>query len=811
MKRSSALIAILFLFSIITIVAGCAAGSSSNPGPTPTPTPSPSPTPTPAPSIAVTVSPATATVRAGTEFSAFSAAVTNTTNTAVNWLVDNVAGGNDTVGTIDASGHYTAPASPGNHTVTAVSQADTTKSGSAQVTVTQAFAVSIAPTSATVQPKATQQFTATVIPTPNLGVVWSVDSIVGGNSTVGTVDVNGLYTAPSGSGTHTITATSKDDSTQSASAQITIPPGMAVSPATARVAVNATQQFTVTVTDPSLLPVTWSVDSQAGGSATSGTISSSGLYTAPAAAGTHTVTAVSTTNSSVSATAQVTVIQPDFGPVSVLTYHNDGQRTGLNANETILNPTNVNSSTFGKVFSYPVDGQVYAQPLFVSSLANIGGGTHNVVYVATEHNSVYAFDADGLSPNPLWQKNLGPSKPSSDTEGISPELGITATPVIDGTTDTLYVVADTQGGVFRLHALDLHDGSEKFGGPVQVTATVAGSGADSVNGNITLEGACYQRPALALVNNIVFIAFGHCPHGWILGYNSQSLAQVSKLNTTPDGAGGTLWGGGAGPATDGLGNLYVITGVDFGDPASGFNDSFLKLSAADLSIIDFFTPSNESFLRANDGDLGSGGPLVLPDNTSSHPHEVVGGGKDGRVFLVDRDHMGGFNPPSNPACTNTSTPPPSCDNNVQTLPNIGNAQFDNLFDTPAYWNGLLYYHSQGAFLQAFPYSNGLLSGKVASGSQTFGDHGATPSVSANGTSAGIVWELQVDAWRTNGPAILRASDASNVGTELYNSTQAASARDKAGPAVKFTVPTVVNGHVYVGTGNELDVYGLLSH
>ncbi|HEV8495202.1 MAG TPA: hypothetical protein VGR76_23175 [Candidatus Angelobacter sp.] len=519
---------------------------------------------------------------------------------------------------------------------------------------------------------------------------------------------------------------------------------------------------------------------------------------------------VSTHNNPPPITPTPTPTPPAPVLVSVLTYHNDGQRTGLNASETILNSANVNASSFGKVFSYPVDGQIYAQPLIVPSVSDIAGGTHNVVFVATEHNSVYAFDADGLSPNALWRKNLGPSVSSHAVEGVSPEKGITGTPVIDGATDTLYVVSETLPGVFKLHALDLHDGSEKFGGPAQVTATVAGTGFGSVNGIITLESTCLQRPGLALVNGVVFIAFGGCPHGWLLGYDAVSLRQVSKINTTPNGGGGALWMSGGAPATDGLGNLYVMSGVDFGDPAPGFNDAFLKLKASDLSVLDSFIPSNEAFLRHNDADLGSGAPMLLPDNSSAHPHELVGGGKDGRVFVLDRDHMGGFNPPTNPACDNSSTPPTSCDNVVQTIPNIGNAEFDNIFGTPAYFNGLVYFHPQTATLQAFQYSNGTLA-HIASASTIFGDHGATPSISANGNSDGIVWELQVDAWRTKGPAVLHAAKAENIATELYNSRQAANGRDTAGPAVKFTTPTIANGRVYVGTGNQLDVYGLLSH
>lgn len=797
MKQSSA----LFVFVCI-LMAGC---GGSHKGTT-----DPNPGSPPPEGVNVTVSPSTATVASGTVFSAFVATVTGASNTTVTWMVDGVTGGNTAVGSIDASGHYTAPVQAGNHTVTAQSVADPTKIGSAQVTVTQTFTITISPSSAAVPGKATQQFTATISPAPNLGVVWSVDGVAGGNATVGTIDVNGLYTAPLRSGTHTITASSKDNPKNSATAQVTIPPGIAIAPPNARLAAGASQQFTASVTDPALLPVTWSVDGQPGGSSASGTMTSSGVYTAPAAAGTHTIGTVSTTNTAVSATAQVTVILPDFGTVSVLTYHNDGQRTGLNPNETILNPANVNVATFGKQFSFPVDGQIYAQPLFVSSLSNIAGGTHNVVFVATEHNTVYAFDADGLSPIPLWQKNFGPSLPSKATEGVSPEKGITGTPVIDPTTDTLYVVNENVGGIWKLHALDLHDGSEKFGGPVNVTATVPGTGFDSVGGSITLEHSCLQRSGLALVNGVVLVAFGSCSHGWILGYDASSLQQVSKLNTTPDGGGGAIWMSGGAPATDGVGNLYLITAVDFGDPASGLNDAFLKLNAADLSVVDSFIPSNEAFLRNNDADFGSGAPIVLPDNTSAHAHELVGGGKDGRVFLVDRDHMGGFNPPTNPACDNTSTPPASCDNVVQTIPDIGNSQFDNLFDTPAFWNGLVYFHPQTGVLKAFQYNNGTLSNAVAAAGIAFGDHGATPSVSANGNSGGIVWELQSDAWRTSGPAILHAYDATNVANELYNSSQAPNGRDTAGPAIKFTVPTIANGRVYVGTGNELDAYGLLS-
>lgn len=746
--------------------------------------------------VSVTITPATATVGAGQQ-QQFVASVANSINTAVTWSVDGVTSGNSTAGTIDNSGHYTAPTSAGSHTVTATSQADKSKSATAQVTVTQAIQVSISPTSATVQAGQKQQFTATVTGTPNFGVVWSVDGTTGGSASVGRVDVNGLYTAPSASGTHMITATSVVSSAASASATVTVPAGISISPAKARVGTGGTQQFSITSTDPSLMAVSWSVDGAAGGNITVGTISASGLYTAPPNPGPHTVGAASTANAAVTATAFVTVAAITPGSTAVLTFHNDLARTGSNPNETVLTPANVNSGQFGKLFSYPVDGQMYAQPLFVPNIT-INGQARNVVYAATENNTVYAFDGDGITTAPLWQVSLGTAASSADTEGISPKLGVTSTPVIDPVTGTLYVSnVDIEGGrrVFRLHALDMFTGQEKFGGPVAIHASVAGTGSQSSNGQVSLNGGCYQRAGLALVNSVLYISYGHCQHGWVLGYDPQTLNQVAVFNTTPNGAGGSIWMSGGAPAADDTGNLYVMTAVDFNSFGPGFNDSFLKLGmqSGNLAELDFFTPSNNQFLLQNDADLGSGAPMVLPDNPSATPHELVGGGKDGRIFVLNRDNMGGFN---------------AVDNVVQTV-HTGITQFDVLFDTPAFLNNTLYVHGEQDVLQAFGYNNGMLTTQPTSqGAFKFGNHGATPSVSSNGGNDGIVWEVQSDQWRTSGPAVLRAYDATNLGSELYDSNQAG-ARDTAGSAVKFTVPTVVNGHVYVGTGTELDVYGPL--
>jgi hypothetical protein len=489
------------------------------------------------------------------------------------------------------------------------------------------------------------------------------------------------------------------------------------------------------------------------------------------------------------------------GVVSVLTYHNDLSRSGLNSNETILTTGNVNATQFGKLASFQVDGEVYAQPLYVPSLS-IAGGTHKVVFVATQHDSVYAFDGAGKSTQPFWHVSFLDSSatpvPGKDPLGIQPEIGVTSTPVIDMTSSTLYVVSmeELPGGhrPLQLHALDLATGAEKFGGPKEITGQVTGSGSEAdANNQVHLTASCYQRAGLALTGDKLYIGFGHCQHGWLLTYSASTLEQTGIYNTTPDGSGGTIWMGGGAPVIDGFGNAYVMTGVNFGSYGPGFNDSFLKFDTS-LNPLDYFTPSNAATLLANDADLGSGAPMILPDNSSAHPHLLMGAGKDGHIFLLDRDSMGGFN---------------ADQNNVVQEFKSGVQQFGNFYDTPAYWNGHVYLHGEKDVLRSFSYSNGLLSTtSVAAGQTAFGAHGATASVSSNGDANGIVWEVQSDQWKTGGAAILRAYDATSL-QQLYSSSQNAS-RDSAGPAVKFVVPTVADGHVFVGAGHEVDVYGLLN-
>jgi hypothetical protein len=752
----------------------------------------------------LSISPTTAVVGpAGTV--QFTAALPGVSNPSLTWSVDQVSGGNSAVGTITAGGLYTAPSLPGSHTITAASGANGSVVASATIAIDT---ISVSPTTGPLEGSSTEQFTATV-QGPSNPVTWSVDQIPGGNSTAGSISAAGLYTAPTSAGNHIISAAITADTAISASTAVSIF-AFTVSPGAVTVAPSGTQQFAAAIHGLPSTTVTWSVDGVAGGSPTSGTITTAGLYSAPSTIGAHTITAISTADTSASARASITVV--NLAQAAVLTYHNDDARDGAYTQEVTLTPSNVNSNQFGKLLSYPVDGQIYAQPLYVPRLT-ISGTPYNAVFVATENNSVYAFNANASQT--LWTKNLGTAKPDSDQFGVTPSLGITSTPVIDITTNTMYVLAQTTSVPFQLHALDITSGAEKFSGPVTVTGSVPGSGGDSSGGNIALEESCYQRMGLALdpVTNAIYITFGHCTHGWVLAYDKSTLQQTAIFNATPDGDGGGLWSSGGAPAIDDTtGDLYLITGVDQldvngvteGDPVTnGYNDSFLRLDPTNLSVLDFFTPDDNSFLASNDADLGSGSNILLPNNSSSTPHETIGGGKDGNIFVVNRDSMGGYNPPST--------------NNVIQTVHTGVQQFDNIFATPVYWNGSLYYHCDNDVLRAFSWNiaTGLLSTQpTSSGATVFGMHGATASLSANGATNGIVWDIDNSNYNfttplSSAPSILHAYNASNVATELYNSTQAPSNRDQAGAALKFTVPTIAGGQVFVGTSSELDIYGLL--
>jgi hypothetical protein len=500
--------------------------------------------------------------------------------------------------------------------------------------------------------------------------------------------------------------------------------------------------------------------------------------------------------------------------VGVFTYHNDNLRTGQNLTESVLTPTNVKAASFGLLFSNPVDGLIYAQPLYVAGL-NIGGQVRDVVFVATEHDSVYAFDADRPGP-PLWHTSFINSAAGIRTISsadvnctqIVPEIGITSTPVIDPNSGILYVTAATNENgalVHRIHALDVITGTDKIP-PVLIQGAVPGNGDGSINGLVTFDSTKHlQRPALLLSQNALYIAFGsNCDippyHGWVFAYDAQNLNQLGLFNATPNGGDGAIWQSGGGPSADANGNIFVMTGNGTfnGPPPSpgnnDFGDSFVKLTGATLQVADFFTPFNQAILSSQDDDLGSGAPLLLPDQNVGPPHLMVSAGKEGTIYLINRDNMGKFNANS--------------DQIVKSIPRaLGGGE--GLFSTPAYFQNMVYFLGAEDVLRAFSLSNGQLGVLPTSqAASAFGFRGATPVISANGPNNGIVWVIQNDQAETSGPAVLHAYLATDVSTELYNSNQNLS-RDNPGPAVKFTLPTVFNGKVFVGTQTQLSVFGLL--
>jgi len=504
--------------------------------------------------------------------------------------------------------------------------------------------------------------------------------------------------------------------------------------------------------------------------------------------------------------------------VAVTTYHNDNSRSGLNAHETILTPSNVREATFGKHFSLSVTGYVYAQPLYVPNV-NINGKLHNVVFVVTEHDQAYAFDANTSAL--LWQKNfLIPFNAgktilpiSSDDTGCTVtghEVGITSTPVIDLTTNEIYIVAATKEIVSinttfyqRLHVLDIRTGVEKMLGPsfgAPITAKVPGTGGGSQHGYISFDPLMQiQRTALTLANGLIYAAWaGFCDqgtyHGWLMAFNKSSLWPSGVFMDTPNADYGGIWNSGAGLAVDSTGNLYVPTGNGLFDVNVGgtdYGDSILRLSwqGTQPAVQDYFTPWDQGWLEAYDWDVGSGGVLLLPDQPGApYPHLLVQCGKEGTIDLVNRDNMGHYNPSGDTQI-------------VETLPQI----ISRYWGGPALWNNNLYFGGQGAKLKAFQYDpvkQQIQAQFTSSTSEYFASPGPTVSVSANGNSNAIVWIF--DSY-----SVLRAYDATNLANELYNSNQNQQ-RDQAGTVLQFVTPTIADGLVIIGAQNEVDIYGLLN-
>ena len=608
--------------------------------------------------------------------------------------------------------------------------------------------------------------------------------------------------------------------------------GISISPKRAGLTVTQTLSVSATVAnDTSMKAVSWS----ASGGSFSSNASASGAsvtYTAPSTPGIYTITATQT--SDVTQRAVATIGVTDLH--GVYTYHNDVARDGTNTAEYALTTANVNGSTFGKLFSCQADAAIYTQPLWVSNIT-IGGAKHNIVVAATMHDTVYAFDADASPCVTYWHTQFIPSGETFYTaadvfdNSIFPDIGILGTPVIDSTSNIVYLVTKTKNttgpGIIahqRLHALNFADGTEIANSPVELDSSITVPGNCEGGSTIAFNAAREnQRPGLALVNGVVYIAWASHGdldpyHGWILGFNASTLSRVSVFNSSPNAAEGLgycragIWMSGGAPAADAAGNLYVITGNGIFDGTSAFGDSFLKLSATSgLALADWFTPMDQLSLDAFDHDLGAGGAAVLVDQTSGpHPHLIIGGGKSQVLYLLDRTNMGHF----------TSGGP---DKVVQTL-NVSEA----CFSTPAFWQNTLYFfgfNGPGLAYTFLPASDTFNPSVASSTVASFSFPGSSPSVSSNGNANGIVWTIDSNSYGTGdngpvsaGPAVLHAFDATNLGTELWNSSQVPA--DAAGNAVKFTVPTVANGKVYVPTrGNdstagagtvfgEIDVYGL---
>ena len=824
------------------------------------------------PVIAVAVSPNTASVQAAGGTQGFSATVTNDAqNKGVSWTLSGVGCAGTACGTLSANASasgagitYTAPASvptPAVVTLTAMSVADASKSAAATITITAppVIAVAVSPNTASVQAAGgTQGFSATVTnDAQNKGVSWTLSGVGCAGTACGTLSANAsasgagiTYTAPASVPTPavvTLTATSVSDGTKSAAAAITLtsmPVGnisVTISPKRGGLTLGQKLKVTATVTnDVGAAGVNWSASGagctgNACGTFTNVTLTSA-TFVAPASAGVFMVTATSNADNTKSAAATIGVTDL----AGVFTYHNDLARDGANMQEYALTTSNVGLATFGKLFSCAVDGAVYAQPLWVANLP-IGGGMHNTVFVATTHDTVYAFDADTAPCQTLWSKSLlgnGETWVNQNDVGtgdIQPDIGVIGTPVIDPATNKLFVVtkSETTGSgcspaancFQRLHGLSLIDGSESAG-PTNISAaiTVAGTGDGSSGGVVAFNTLRQnQRPGLVLANGVVYVAWAshgdNTPyHGWVIGFDKNTLQMVTTWNANPNGNDSGIWMGGGAPSVDGSGNMYFLTGNGTFDANSGgldYGDSTVKLSTASgLAVAGYFTPADQQNLENGDADHGSGGAALLVDQPMGSPHQhlLIGGGKEGNFFMLDRDNLGGYGANFNPT-----------DSNVVQKFGLGNG----IFATAAFWNNGLYIAGVGGHVKAFAFNTmtGLFGTSPTSQSSAgFGFPGATPSVSSTGLTNGIVWALDNSAYCTQqsracGPAVLHALDATNLATELWNSGST------AGNSVKFVVPTVANGKVYVVTrGNnqggaanttstpgELDVFGLLAN
>jgi uncharacterized protein YjdB len=760
------------------------------------------------------------------------------------------ASSNTAAATINATGLATAVAA-GSTTVTATLNS---VSGTATLNISAPAptlgSISVSAAAGTVAAGSTDQFTATA--TYSDGSTQNVTATAtwkSSTTSVATINAAGLVTAVS-AGSTTISA-SYDGVSGSTTLAVTGITSIAVTPASASFTVGATQQFTATATysDATTGDITSTATWKSSNSALA-SISAGGLAKG-VAAGSPTISA-SLAGKTGSVTATITVAPGSAA--NVTTWHYDNNRSGLNPGEITLSPANVASNRFGKLFSYFVDGYAYAEPLIMSNVT-INGATHNVLYVATENDSVYAFDADNGNKTPLWKTSLLQSgeKPAGGT--VQPYQGITSTPVIDPATSTIFVVSEqtssAHGTTYRLNALDITTGAQKSGSPVTITASVPGTNSTAKNGVVSLPVGCVQRAALLLSQGSIYVGVGSCHSGWLISYDASSLTQTGVFNASPNldgegtyGGAGGVWMGSGGPVADSAGNVYISTGNGPWDPTQGsWSDSILKFrpnlapDSKGNQIADYFTPQEYAYMNCEDSDLASGGLMMIPGSG-----QIIGGGKMGRLYLVNTSNLGqeqandagavqtiyaeqGLINPYGTSCTDASGT-----HTVSGPPTDGINSYE-IFGTAAYFNGSLYIGvtptstAQIGVLHRFGYAAGtstpLTAQEAGSPSIQQNTRGTTPFISAHGTSDGIVWMIDEGQPLTTSTtpatnATLRAYDAQNLADEIYDSSQNSS--DQAGYGIKFTSPVVANGRVYISTGHdqltvsnpqgEIDVYGL---
>jgi hypothetical protein len=688
-----------------------------------------------------------------------------------------------------------------------------TPPGSKTNPTTAAPAITQQPTSQTVTAGQTATFSVMATGAAPLSYQWFMNGTAAGTNS-STFSIAQTTTVQNGAHIYVIVSNAGGSAT---SAPVTLSvtatataPAITQQPANVTVTAGQSAEFSVTATGTMPLTYQWFMNSNAVGT-NSSTYTISQTMLGQNGAQIY-VTVTNAVNTATSQTVTLTVNAMQTSNVNVLTYHNDIARTGQNLSEATLTSANVKFANFGLVGNLPVDAGVDAEPLYVSNLA-LGGGVHNVVYVVTENDSVYAFDADTFAQ--LWHASvLGANETASDNRGcgqVSPIIGITSTPVIDlsaGAHVEIFLVAmslDNNGNYHqRLHALDLATGAEIGGSPVTVQATFP-----TTNGTTTFDPKQYkERAALLLLNGVIYTTWAsHCDNnpytGWVMGYSETTLAQSRVLNVTPNGSEGAVWMAGDGPAADSAGNIYFLdangtfddTLNSNGFPEHGdYGNAFIKISTAgnNLSVTDYFTMFNTDSESDSDEDLGSGGEMLLPDLQDGQGNTwqlAVGAGKDGHIYVANRNLMGKFNTNNDSAI-------------YQEIDSNGLS--GGVWSMPAYFNNKVYYGAVSDHLRAFSIANAKLTAPAGSMSaESFGYPGTTPSISANGTANGIVWAVE-----NNGAGVLHAYDAANLGTELYNSNQAANNRDHFADN-KFITPMIANGKVYVGTPNGVAVFGLL--